>query len=57
MSWDIIQDLRASLVDAEMTHVVDGDLVKVISWYDNEWAYGNPMVREAVEFFKLSEKV
>jgi glyceraldehyde 3-phosphate dehydrogenase len=57
VSSDIIGDSRASLVDAEMTHVVDGDLVKVISWYDNEWGYSNQMVREAVEFLKLSEKV
>jgi len=57
VSSDIIQDSRASLVDAEMTQVVDGDLVKVISWYDNEWGYSNQMVREAVEFLKLSERV
>lgn len=57
VSSDIIRDSRASVVDAEMTQVVDGDLVKVISWYDNEWGYSNQMVREAVEFLKLSEKV
>jgi glyceraldehyde 3-phosphate dehydrogenase len=57
VSSDIIRDSRASLVDAEMTQVVDGDLVKVVSWYDNEWGYSNQMVREAVEFLKLSEKV
>jgi len=27
---------------------VDGDLVKVMSWYDNEWGYSNQLVREAV---------
>jgi glyceraldehyde 3-phosphate dehydrogenase len=31
-----------------MTQVVDGDLVKVMSWYDNEWGYTNQMVKEAV---------
>ncbi len=30
-----------------MTQVVDGDLVKVMSWYDNEWGYTSQMVREA----------
>jgi glyceraldehyde 3-phosphate dehydrogenase len=32
-----------------MTQVVDQDLVKVMSWYDNEWGYANQMVREALE--------
>ncbi|MGE5308112.1 MAG: type I glyceraldehyde-3-phosphate dehydrogenase [Deltaproteobacteria bacterium] len=48
VSSDIIQDPRASVVDLDMTRVVDGDLVKVMSWYDNEWGYANQMIREAV---------
>lgn len=48
VSSDIIKDPRASLVDLRMTQVVDGDLVKVMSWYDNEWGYTTQMVREAV---------
>ena len=36
-----------------MTKVVDGDLVKVMSWYDNEWGYVNQMVREAVDWAKI----
>jgi glyceraldehyde 3-phosphate dehydrogenase len=32
--------------------VVDGDLVKVMSWYDNEWGYANQMVREALRITK-----
>jgi glyceraldehyde 3-phosphate dehydrogenase len=31
---------------------VDGDLVKVMSWYDNEWGYTNQMIREAVDIAK-----
>lgn len=49
VSSDIIKDPRASIIDLEMTQVVDGDLVKVMSWYDNEWGYTNQMVREAVQ--------
>ncbi|MEP7327116.1 MAG: glyceraldehyde 3-phosphate dehydrogenase NAD-binding domain-containing protein [Gemmatimonadota bacterium] len=48
VSSDIIADPRASIVDLELTRVVDGDLVKILSWYDNEWGYANQMVRTAV---------
>lgn len=48
VSSDILRDPRASIVDLEMTKVIDGDLVKVMSWYDNEWGYAAQMVREAV---------
>jgi len=37
-----------------MTRVVDGDLVKVMSWYDSEWGFSSQMVREAA---KLARKV
>jgi glyceraldehyde-3-phosphate dehydrogenase/erythrose-4-phosphate dehydrogenase len=47
VSSDIIRDSRASVVDLGMTQVVDGDLVKVMSWYDNEWGYSSQLVREA----------
>ncbi|RPI87259.1 MAG: type I glyceraldehyde-3-phosphate dehydrogenase [Chloroflexi bacterium] len=47
VSSDIIQDPRAAIIDLEMTMVVDGDLVKIMSWYDNEWGYSSQLVREA----------
>ncbi|HMB16384.1 MAG TPA: glyceraldehyde 3-phosphate dehydrogenase NAD-binding domain-containing protein [Pelovirga sp.] len=47
VSADILQDPRAAVVDLEMTKVVAGDLVKVMAWYDNEWAYAAQMVRDA----------
>ena len=47
VSADIVMDPRASVVDLQSTQVVDGDLVKVMSWYDNEWGYAAQMVREA----------
>jgi len=48
VSSDIIQDTRASIVDLDLTQVVDGNLVKVMSWYDNEWGYASQMVRQAL---------
>jgi glyceraldehyde 3-phosphate dehydrogenase len=32
--------------------VVDGDLVKVMSWYDNEWGYTAQMIRDALDLVK-----
>ncbi len=39
VSSDFIGNPHSSIVDLEMTRVVDGDLVKVLAWYDNEWGY------------------
>jgi len=52
VSADVIKDSRASIVDLEMIQVVDGDLVKILTWYDNEWGYTNQMIREAVRLTK-----
>jgi glyceraldehyde 3-phosphate dehydrogenase len=49
VSSDIIKDPRASVIDLGMTRVVDGDLVKILSWYDNEWGFTNQMVSEALQ--------
>jgi glyceraldehyde 3-phosphate dehydrogenase (phosphorylating) len=53
VSSDFIQDSRASIVDRDLTQVVDGDLVKVMSWYDNEWGYASQMVRQAVSMAQI----
>ncbi len=46
VSSDIIKNPFATTVDLQMTRVVDGDLVKVMAWYDNEWGFTNQMIRE-----------
>jgi glyceraldehyde 3-phosphate dehydrogenase len=38
---DIVGDPHSSIFDSGLTTVMDGDLVKVCSWYDNEWGYSN----------------
>jgi glyceraldehyde 3-phosphate dehydrogenase len=48
VSSDIIGDKHAAVVDLTQTRVVDGDLVKVLAWYDNEMGYAAQMVRAAV---------
>ena len=49
VSSDIVQSSFASIVDLEMTRVVDGDLVKILAWYDNEWGFTNQMIRQIQE--------
>ena len=39
VSTDMLHNPNSSIVDAQMTKVLDGDLLKVLAWYDNEWGY------------------
>ena len=45
VSSDIIGASYGSIIDLSFTRVVDGDLVKVFAWYDNEWGYVTTLVR------------
>ena len=49
---DIIGNPHSSIVQTDLTKVIGGNLVKVVSWYDNEWGYSNRLV-ELVEFVGL----
>jgi len=55
VSSDIIKDPRASIVQLDMTRVVDGNLVKIMTWYDNEWGYTNQMIKTALHSLGLRE--
>jgi glyceraldehyde 3-phosphate dehydrogenase len=44
VSSDIIKNPHSSIFDAELTAVMDGTMVKLVSWYDNEWGYSNRVV-------------
>ena len=44
VSTDIIGNPFSSIVDGGLTAVIDGTLVKAVSWYDNEWGYSNRVV-------------
>lgn len=48
VSSDFIGESHSAVVDLSLTQVVDGDMVKVIAWYDNEWGYSNRLVEEAI---------
>src|SRR6204780_1507187 len=49
VSTDMLHNPNSSIVDGLMTKVLDGDLLKVISWYDNEWGY-SCRVNDLIEF-------
>ena len=44
VSTDMLHNPNSSIVDAGLTKVLDGNLVHVVSWYDNEWGYSMRVV-------------
>jgi glyceraldehyde 3-phosphate dehydrogenase len=48
VSADFIGNPHSTIVDLELTQVIDGDFVKIFAWYDNEWGYANRLVEEVV---------
>jgi len=53
VSSDFNHDARSSVFAIDQTKVMDGTLVRVMSWYDNEWGFSNRMVDTAVAMGKL----
>jgi glyceraldehyde 3-phosphate dehydrogenase len=52
VSSDFIRNPHSSIVDLGLTQVVDGDLVKVVAWYDNEWGYSNRLAEMVLKVGK-----
>ncbi len=48
VSSDIIGRSESSVVDLSLTQLIDGDLLKVFAWYDNEWGYSNRLVEQVI---------
>jgi glyceraldehyde 3-phosphate dehydrogenase len=44
VSSDIVSSPFSSIVDSQLTAVIDGTMLKVVAWYDNEWGYSNRLV-------------
>jgi glyceraldehyde 3-phosphate dehydrogenase len=55
VSSDIIKEPYGAIVDLNFTRVVDGDLVKVLSWYDNEWGYVATLAKHLEAIVSLRE--
>ena len=52
VSSDIVGRSESTIVDLSLTQVIDGDLVKILTWYDNEWGYSNRLVEQVIEVGK-----
>jgi glyceraldehyde 3-phosphate dehydrogenase len=52
VSHDIVGNPHSSIFDSELTSVMDGNFVKVVSWYDNEWGYS----QRCVDLFRKMAK-
>jgi glyceraldehyde 3-phosphate dehydrogenase len=46
VSSDIVGNTHSSIVDLNLTRVIDGDFVKVVAWYDNEWGYSHRLFEQ-----------
>ncbi len=53
VSSDLIGNPASSIIDLNLTQLVDGDLLKVVAWYDNEWGYSNRLVELTANIGKL----
>ena len=53
VSTDILREPYGSIVDPVFTRVVDGDLVKILAWYDNEWGYAAMLIKHIEELKPL----
>jgi glyceraldehyde 3-phosphate dehydrogenase len=54
VSSDFNHDPHSSIFDATLTKIIDGTLVKVFAWYDNEWGFSNRMIDTTVAWSKAS---
>ena len=52
VSGDFKGNSHSCIVDLPLTDVVDGNLIKVVAWYDNEWGYSNRLVELTADFGK-----
>ncbi len=48
VSADFLSDTRSSIVDMDSTHVIDGNMLQLLCWYDNEWGYATRVAELAV---------
>lgn len=52
VSSDIVGRSESAIVDLELTELVDGDMLKIFAWYDNEWGYSNRLIEQVINVGK-----
>ncbi len=56
VSRDFIGNSHSAIVDLKLTAVIDGNMLKVVAWYDNEWGYSNRLVENVADIGRLLHK-
>lgn len=56
VSSDFIGNSHSAIIDAKLTAVVGGNMLKVVAWYDNEWGYSNRLVEVAADAGRILHK-
>ncbi|MCX6800129.1 MAG: type I glyceraldehyde-3-phosphate dehydrogenase, partial [Candidatus Falkowbacteria bacterium] len=56
VSSDYIGNPLSGIVDLALTNVIDGDLIKIVAWYDNEWGYSSRLI-EICQFIKIKKLI
>ena len=56
VSRDFIGNSHSAIVDLKLTAVIEGNMLKVVAWYDNEWGYSNRLVENVADVGRLLHK-
>jgi len=48
VSTDVVGNSASAIIDLSLTQVIDGDLVKIVAWYDNEWGYSCRLIEQLI---------
>lgn len=56
VSRDFIGNSHSAIVDLKLTAVIDGNMLKVVAWYDNEWGYSNRLVENVADLGRLLQE-
>jgi glyceraldehyde 3-phosphate dehydrogenase len=56
VSQDFVGSSYSAIIAADLVQVIDGNLVKIMAWYDNEWGYSNRLIEMALFITNYEEQ-